>query len=79
MPLTDLGAAGLPVPSIVRMKLFTLDERLVEEVRRTRRDYAERFDYDVRALAADLRRLEQQHPERLVTYHGVTVEDPFAA
>lgn len=28
-PITDLGAAGLPVPSIVRMKVFTLDHRLI--------------------------------------------------
>jgi mRNA interferase MazF len=27
--LTDLDAAGLPVPSVVRWKLFTLDQRLV--------------------------------------------------
>lgn len=27
--ITDLEAAGLPHPSVVRMKLFTLDERLV--------------------------------------------------
>jgi mRNA interferase MazF len=30
VPLTDIVAAGLPAPSIVRMKLFTLDDRLVE-------------------------------------------------
>ena len=30
VPLTDLTAAGLPAPSVVRMKLFTLDDRLVE-------------------------------------------------
>ena len=30
VPLTDLSAAGLPAPSIVRMKLFTLDDGLVE-------------------------------------------------
>jgi hypothetical protein len=41
---------------------------IVEEVRRARQDYAARFGYDVRAVAADLRRLEQQHPERLVTF-----------
>lgn len=29
VPLTDLAAAGLPAPSIVRMKLFTLDHRLI--------------------------------------------------
>ena len=28
-PIADLVAAGLPVPSIVRFKLFTLDDRLV--------------------------------------------------
>jgi mRNA interferase MazF len=28
-PLTDLAAAGLPAPSLVRFKLFTLDHRLV--------------------------------------------------
>lgn len=27
--LTDLTSAGLPVPSIVRLKLFTLDNRLI--------------------------------------------------
>lgn len=28
-PITDLSAAGLPAPSLVRFKLFTLDHRLV--------------------------------------------------
>lgn len=28
-PLGDLAAAGLPAPSLVRFKLFTLDHRLV--------------------------------------------------
>jgi mRNA interferase MazF len=28
-PLVDLQAAGLPAPSLVRFKLFTLDHRLV--------------------------------------------------
>ena len=30
VPLADLAAAGLPAASVVRMKLFTLDDRLVE-------------------------------------------------
>ena len=30
--LTDLAAAGLPAPSLVRFKLFTLDHRLVRGV-----------------------------------------------
>lgn len=28
-PIDDLAAAGLPVPSVVRCKLFTLDARLI--------------------------------------------------
>jgi mRNA interferase MazF len=30
VPLADLPAAGLPAPSVVRLKIFTLDDRLVE-------------------------------------------------
>jgi mRNA interferase MazF len=30
VPIADHGAAGLPAPSVVRMKLFTLDDRLVQ-------------------------------------------------
>ena len=30
--VTDLAAAGLPAASMVRMKLFTMDDRLVERV-----------------------------------------------
>ncbi len=29
IPISNLEAAGLPVPSIIRMKLFTLDHRLI--------------------------------------------------
>jgi mRNA interferase MazF len=32
VPVSDLGVAGLPQPSVVRMKLFTLDDRLVLRV-----------------------------------------------
>ena len=28
-PITDLGSAGLPVASIIRLKLFTLDHHLI--------------------------------------------------
>ena len=41
---------------------------IIEEVRRLRQEYVQRFDYDLRAVAADLRKREQQHPERLVSY-----------
>jgi len=29
VPISDLAAAGLPAPSVVRMKLFTLDHRFI--------------------------------------------------
>ena len=29
VPIEDLDAAGLPAPSMVRMKLFTLDHQLI--------------------------------------------------
>jgi hypothetical protein len=41
---------------------------IIEEVRRIRQEYARRFGYDLRAVAADLRKREQQHPERLVSF-----------
>jgi mRNA interferase MazF len=30
VPVSDLACAGLPAASVVRMKLFTLDDRLIE-------------------------------------------------
>lgn len=41
---------------------------VVEEVRRTREEYAKQFDFDLRAIAEDLRKKEQQHPDRLVSF-----------
>ena len=29
IPISNLGAAGIPAPSVVRMKIFTLDSRLI--------------------------------------------------
>ncbi len=48
--------------------LAMLNDPIVEEVRRIREEYAKQFDYDVSAIAADLRKREQQHPERLVSF-----------
>ena len=44
------------------------DDPIVEEVRRIREEYAKQFDYDLRAMAADLRTREQEHKDRLVTF-----------
>jgi hypothetical protein len=44
------------------------EDPIVEEVRRVRQEYARRFNYDLLAIAADLRKQEQEHPERLVSF-----------
>ena len=45
------------------------DDPIVDEVRRIRQAYAKRFGFDLRAMVADLRRKEQEHPERLVSFN----------
>jgi hypothetical protein len=40
---------------------------VVDEVRSVRQEHAKQFNYDLQAIAEDLRKLEQEHPERLVT------------
>lgn len=44
------------------------NDPIVDEVRRIRQEYAKQFAYDLRAMAADLRKHEQQHPDRLVSF-----------
>jgi len=41
---------------------------ILEEVRRVRREYAEQFGFDLNALVTDLRKCEQEHPGRLVSF-----------
>lgn len=41
---------------------------IVDAVRRVRQEYAKQFDYDLQAIAADLRKREKQHSNRLVTF-----------
>ena len=44
------------------------NEPVVDEVRRIRHAYAKRFDFNSRAMVADLRRKEQEHADRLVSF-----------
>ena len=44
------------------------DDPIVDEVRRVREEYAKQFAYDLGAMADDLRKREQEHRERLVTF-----------
>lgn len=57
-PLTDLAAAGLPAPSKVRFKLFTLDHRLV------RGTLGQLSLADAEAVRAGLNRLLDDAPHR---------------
>jgi uncharacterized protein (DUF1800 family) len=45
-----------------------MDDPIVEEVRRIRKEYAARFGYDLKAIAADLHKKEEAHREQLVSY-----------
>jgi mRNA interferase MazF len=49
--IADLDCAGLPTPSLVRMKLFTLDDRLIA------RKAGELADSDVKAVSEALKTL----------------------
>lgn len=42
------------------------DDPIVEEVRRVREELAAKFNFNVDAIFADLRKREQQHGDRLV-------------
>lgn len=55
--ITDRSAAGLPAPSVVRMKLFTLDDRLIEK-RAGRLAHGDR--HAVAAALSDLFGMEPQ-------------------
>jgi hypothetical protein len=41
---------------------------IVEEIRRIREEHAARFNYDIDAIAADIKRQEQENADRLVTF-----------
>lgn len=45
-----------------------LADPIVEEVRRARQEYAKQFNYDLDAIAADLRKQEHKHADRLVSF-----------
>jgi len=44
------------------------NDPVVDAVRRIRQAYAKRFTFDLRAMVADLRRKEQEHPDCLVSF-----------
>ncbi len=45
-----------------------LDDPIVEEVRKIRDDYAKKFDYDLNAIFADLKKQQESGGRKLVSF-----------
>jgi len=45
-----------------------MSDPIVDDIRRIREQYAKQFGYDLQAMAADLRKKEERHREKLVSY-----------
>jgi hypothetical protein len=45
-----------------------IDDSIVEEVRHNRQEYARKFNYDAKAILADLARRAEKHEDRLVSF-----------
>ena len=45
-----------------------MSDPIVDDIRRIREDYAKRFRHDRKAMAADLRKKEKCHREKLVSF-----------
>lgn len=67
VPVGDLAAAGLPAPSVVRLKLFTLDGRLIE--RRAGALGADDAGH-VRAALARMLGFKMAHADYLTAFAG---------
>jgi hypothetical protein len=44
------------------------NDPIVEEVRKARQEYAKRFNFDLHAMAEDLKEKERRHQGRLVAF-----------
>ena len=44
------------------------NDPIVEEVRKARQEYAKRFNYDLHAMAEDLKQKERRHRDRLAAF-----------
>ncbi len=50
---------------------MNIQDEIVEEVRAAREAYAAQFDFDLTAIFEDLKKKEQEHPERLAQLRPV--------
>jgi len=55
------------------------DDAVVEEIRRARREHAGRFDNDLAAIVADIRRMQQESGREYVNFPAHRCRDENAA
>ena len=53
---------------------MTWNDEIVDEVRRARREHAEKFDYDVSAICADIRRKQAESKRKIVSLKQKEIE-----
>ncbi len=47
---------------------MTWNDEIVEEVRRVRQEHAAKFDYDISAICADIRRQQTESGRKIVSF-----------
>jgi hypothetical protein len=55
---------------------MNIPDEIVDEVRAAREAYAAQFDFDLTAIVEDLKKKEQEHPERLAQLRPVLRKTP---
>ncbi len=53
---------------------MTWNDEIVEEVRKVRNEHAAKFDYDISAICADIRRKQKESGRKVVTTRKSMVE-----
>ena len=56
-----------------------MEDCILEEVRRIREEYAAHFNYDLKAICADLKRMEKESKGPRVSFGPRRVETPVSA
>jgi hypothetical protein len=55
---------------------MTWTDEIVDEVRRVRNEYAEKFNYDISAICADIRQKQAESKHKIVSLEEVKREEP---
>ena len=53
---------------------MTWNDEIVDEVRRVRNEYAEKFNYDISAICADIRRKQAESKHKVVSLEQKEIE-----